>query len=81
MDDTSARNRVGSVDRTRRTARKRKGKQMNIFDLIQWHEENWKECEREQGEENNAEFHRLAVEVLSSLPLGFALTAKGNDLS
>lgn len=50
---------------------------MNIFDLIQWHEENWKECEREQGEEDNAEFHRLAVEVLSSLPLGFALTEKG----
>jgi hypothetical protein len=50
---------------------------VNIFDLIQWHEENWKECEREQGEEDNAEFHRLAVEVLSSIPLGFALTEKG----
>lgn len=50
---------------------------MNIFDLIQWHEENWKECEGEQGEEDNAEFHRLAVEILSALPLGFALTVKG----
>jgi hypothetical protein len=54
---------------------------MNIFDLIQWHEENWKECEGEQGEEDNAEFHRLAVEILSALPLGYALTEKGEEVA
>jgi hypothetical protein len=50
---------------------------MSILELIQWHDEQRAELEREQDGEHWAEFHREAVEILSNLPLDFQLTEKG----
>ena len=52
-------------------------RQTTILELIQWHDSQRAELEREQGGEDWAEFHREAVEILSNLPLDFQLTEKG----